>query len=225
VKLRLVISCFSLVLLSGCARYVNWGRSQFEQVTYRVVHERDFDPYIQSIDRYDGFNTVGHFDLVWYAYPVLEWFFKQYGERVGASSAAWKKLYNEQMLEQRQRIVFYIALPYNSNSLVAQLSLEKSDLALWSARLYIDGIEHQPVEIRKISRPIIELAHIFGPRYDAHYRELYYVAYARSSQDTNDYLANAQALCLVLRSDVYEVVASWTPQCLERHRRIEEPLQ
>lgn len=224
-RIQIIMLCGALLALTGCTRYARWSRSQFEQITYRPVCERDFDPYIQSIDRYDGFNTVGHFDIVWYARPVMAWYFQQYGERVGVSSQAWKKLYDEHTLEQGQRIIFYISLPYSPSSLVSQLSLEKSDLALWSVRLYIDGVEHQPVDVHKISRPMVELAQIFGSRYDPHYRELYYVAYARRSGDTADYLAHASSLCLVLRSESYEITASWTPNCLERHRRIEEPIQ
>src|SRR5437762_3031875 len=122
VKITKPLLLLPLFLLSGCARYVRWGRSQFEQITHRPVHERDFDPYIQSIDRYDGFNTVGHFDIVWYARPVMNWFFCQYAGRVGDHSEAWKALHDQHLREQHERIVFYISLPLSANSLVAQLS-------------------------------------------------------------------------------------------------------
>jgi hypothetical protein len=211
--------------LSGCRRYYEWGRAQFDQVMYRDVHDDVIDPYVQSIDQYDGFTTVGHFDVLWYAQPVMRWYFKQYGDRVGACSDAWKKLYNEQSIEQQQRIVFYALLPYTDTTLKPQLSIEKSDISTWYPVLYIDGKEHQPIEIKKVLRVQPELAQIFASRFDPHYRVLYYIAYRRSCDETRDYLAEAQDICLVLRSASYEVEACWTPECLERHRRINEPIQ
>lgn len=214
-----------MLSLSGCRRYYDWANAQFDQVGYRCVYDDVIDPYVQSIDQYDGFATVGHFDLLWYARPVLHWYFKHYGDRVGSCSQAWQKLYNEQILEQQQRIVFYVLMPYADTTLKPQFSIEKSDIALWYPVLYIDGKEHQPIEIKKVLRVAPELIQIFASRYDPHYRTLYYIAYKRCPNESEDYLAHAQELCLVLRSAEYEVEGCWTPECLERHRRINEPLQ
>lgn len=211
--------------LSGCGRYYDWTSAQFDQVMYRSVHDDVIDPYVQSIDQYDGFATVGHFDILWYARPVVQWYFKQYGDRVGACAEVWKKLYNEHIIEQHQRIVFYVLVPYADTTLKPQFSIEKSDIATWSPVLYIDGQEHQPIEIKKVLRVAPELAQVFASRYDPHYRVLYYIAFQRCPSETADHLAHAQDLCLVLRSVSYEVEGCWTPECLERHRRINEPLQ
>lgn len=225
-KYRMCIMGALIVLFfSGCRRYYDWVGAQFDQVMYRSVHDDVIDPYIQSIDQYDGFTTVGHFDILWYARPVLHWYFKQYGDRVGTCSDVWQRLYNEQTLEQQQRIVFYVLMPYADTTLKPQLSIEKSNVAQWYPVLYIDGKEHQPIEIRKVIRVAPELAQIFASRYDPHYRTLYYIAYKRCPRETEDYLAHAEELCLVLRSAAYEVEGCWTPECLERHRRINEPLQ
>lgn len=224
-KLQRLSLLLIILTLTGCRRYVDWASAQFDQVVHRDAHDDVIDPYVQSIDQYDGFTTVGHFDVLWYAQPVVRWYFKQYGDRVGECSEAWKKLRNEQNIEQQQRIVFYVLMPYADTTYKPQLSIEKSDISMWYPVLYIDGTEHQPIEIKKITRVQPELAQIFASRYDPHYRTLYYVAYKRCPNEREDYLAHAQDICLVLRSESYKVEACWTPECLERHRRINEPIQ
>src|SRR5579885_1068642 len=71
-------------ILPGC-RYVEWGKGQFQQADKWCDYVKPVKPYIRSMDLFDGFSTVGHFDVLLVAEPVRQAYTKAFAYRRGMS--------------------------------------------------------------------------------------------------------------------------------------------
>jgi len=202
-----------VIVLAGCNdRYYRWGSRQFEQACVREDHCKDIASLVRSADRYDGFNTVGHFDALWYSPQAMDWFLEEYAQRSGGvTSEAYRKLEKQLEKDRNNHIVLYLLMPDDTNgSLQPHMALNEGGLSKWSVMLDIDGTYHQPLKIEKIRHVVPEIRASFGKRFDEHYRICYRVTFLRVTEEGDDILSHADCMKCILRSPQYEIAMSWT---------------
>lgn len=217
-KTHIQIICLgTLLLCAGCGtsnRYYRWIASQFSQVCIPHKNSCFADAYIQSQDRYDGFNTVGHYDVLWYAAPVRMWHIDRMQEQFGWTDADTEKETQKYAEDDKKMITFYALMSQdNSEAIRPRLTHRSKDAqkSLWGATLIIDGRSYPITEIKKTLLPSA-FTYCFGDRFDFHYRTIYRISCPRV-QDNKDILADAHHLELRLNTIRYEISFCW-PQTL-----------
>lgn len=225
---RSLIGIGALCSLGGCSRYRQWAVAQFEQTGERDTERATVDSYVQSLDQWDGFTTVGRFDAIWCAAPVVEWQVRQLAERSGGSCLPTAPLREQLLQELESFAIFYLLMTDDTDgSLRPQLSLDDAQNATWSVMLRVGDAITCPVSITKISRCDIDpsLIALFGPRYDARYRKLYRITFARAALQGHELLADMPCMQLILRSIAYECVITWTAEMVGHHRVYSEHIR
>lgn len=226
---KAVLCSVLLLTLYGCNRYHRWARAQFEQTEYRNILRGEIEHYVQSSDQWDGFTTVGRFDALWYARPVVEWHMQQCTARTGGILyPELAAIRDERLKEIDTYAIFYLLMTDDTGgSLKPQLSLEEPHNANWSVLLNVEGAIYTPLSIKKIAKHLVEpeLIALFGPRYDARYRNLYKVAFPRAAVEGRDTLGELTCMKLIMRSVAYEVAIVWDTDTIKISRIYSEHIR
>jgi len=204
-----------LCIVPGCRnRYYDWAVSQFEQVTTRGC-PHDLEAYVQSEDRYDTFNVVGHYDILWYSYPVMEWYLQALQSRAGLLPDHREKVIRKALADQKKSLIFYLLMSDDTGgSLRPQLSVQDQPQAKWSITLLVGKRTYEPVSIQKVRIPS-EMICLFANRYDPHYRFSYKIVFQRYDED--DDLLEFNPLHIELKSVQYGISFKWEKSCIEHH--------
>jgi hypothetical protein len=207
----ILVLCF----VSGCKnRYYEWAASQFEQVKLRGC-PHTLEAYVQSEDRYNTFNVVGHYDILWYAYPVMEWHMEALQSRAGLLPDHMEKISRDTLADQEKSLIFYLLMSDDTEgSLRPQLSVQDQLQAKWSITLVVGKRMYEPVSIRRVRIPS-EMMCLFGNRYDPHYRLSYKIVFQR--YDEHDDLLEFNPLRVELKSVNYNIQFTWEKSCVEHH--------
>jgi len=213
--MRRFLLVITLCILSGCSnRYYDWASSNFEQVTMRSCSHA-LTSYVQSEDRYDTFNIVGHYDILWYSLPVLEWHMNSLVDRASLIPEHIQKLANELYDVQKHSLVFYLLMSDDTEgSLRPQLSVTDQERSKWSISLVVGTKSYEPVSIRRVIVPT-EITCLFGNRFDPHYRFSYKIVFARYDED--DDLLEINPIHITLKSVQYTVDFEWDEACIAQH--------
>jgi hypothetical protein len=127
-----------------------------------------------------------------------------------------------------QYAIFYLLMTDDTNgSLRPQLSLDTTQTAVWSALLRVGTATFCPLSIERVCRYTVDpaLVALFGPRYEARYRNLYRIAFAREALQGHELLADMPCMQLVLRSVAYEIAITWTADMVNSHRVYSEHIR
>lgn len=227
---KIALMCAAaMLILSGCNRYHRWARAQFEQTCYRNILRDEVEHYVQSSDQWDGFTTIGRFDALWYARPVVEWHMQQFIARAGGILyPEIETIRSEHLKDIQDYAIFYLLITDDTNgSLKPQFSLEEPHNASWSVSLNVDTIEYVPVSIKKIAKHLVEpeLIALFGPRYDARYRNLYKIKFPYAALEGRETLGEISCMRLIMRSVAYEVAIVWDAQSIKTARIYSEHIR
>jgi len=164
---------------------------------------------------YDGFQTVGLFDVLWYADPIRELYEQQVIDRYGKLPTTSKVQVAEGGATNQELPVdpshakelnFYVMLSLVDDIVRPLMSATNAE-ALWTPVLCVGESLHTATEVKKVTLEP-ELKRLFGPL-DDRYRATYKVVFNRYDANNTD-LAQ-QELTLYLQSARYKVAFTWVP--------------
>ena len=159
-------------------RYYDWGIAQCKQVVQRDC-PHNLGCYVQSENRHDVFNSVGHYDVLWYSLPVVKWHMNALYERAGLSDEDREKLSFDALNTQNKFLTFYLLMSDDmQGSLQSQLSLHDQMHAKWSVSLTVNNKSYKPCVIKRAAIPT-ELVCLFDKRVHPSYRFSYKILFQR----------------------------------------------
>ena len=134
-----------LLLLPGCGRFIDWGKSNFYQGEQVDNYRCDIKPYIRSVTIYDQFTTRAMFDALWLSDEVRLSYVDLHVSRQGKDEERKNSLLRRQLEENNHYLSFYV------------LSLHEEKLgdpdSEWSMFLRVNDEFYQPMEIKEIELP------------------------------------------------------------------------
>ena len=169
-----VIYIILSLLLPGCGRIIDWGKSNFYQAEDVDNHSKQVEPFIRYVTIYDQLTTRGHFVALWLsdevraAYAALNVF------REGKSEEKMQQVLARQLEENKHYITFYVLSTY-------EVTLGDSRSS-WNIFLQVDGVRYHPVEIKVIELPY-EYQIFFGSHWNS-FKEPYRIRFI--AQDTDE---------------------------------------
>jgi len=190
----------SLLILSGCGRIVDWGKSNFKQAEKIKFKYKEARQDLKSIIVYDQLTTVAMFDALWLSDNVRMAYVDLHAMKYGKSEEQKKTMLRRQLAENSHFISFYLAVPY-------ELILGEKN-SKWSISLEIDGESYLPIEVKVIDiNP--EYKAIFGEKF-TRFKNLYSIRFdAKNVQEHSLITPDTKELKLYFRSTKKEVELSW----------------
>lgn len=213
-----------LCILPGC-RYYNWASKSFKQVDKRSSCYELVMPYRCSTTLYDGLNTVGMFDILWYSDAVRNTYQKLSDDRFGVSAplaspetlscgacplnaAPVNAEQNVSDSKNQSRLIFYLVTTSAEDSMVPLFATANNKNSIWSAVLKQGDAHYPAVEIKKVSLTP-ELKAFFAHHVNR-YRDIYRIEFNRYAPDGTDLMPTPDTImCVSLRSVQYEVTFCW----------------
>lgn len=215
-EMKSYIPLFLLAVLPGCTRYYEWGKQHFVQAEKRPIVNNSVDPYVQRAIVYDQFQTVGMFDVLFYADPVRAHYEQQVQDRFGTlpgkavtnlPTGGSRVQDTATDTKEAKELVFYVMLSIVDDLMHPLLSADNTE-ALWTPMLSVNGQLCRAALVKKVTLEP-ELKRFFGP-IDDRYRVTYKVVFARFDDAGVD--RSAQPLQLLLQSAQYKVAFAWSPE-------------
>ena len=196
------IMCVGIVLLlSGCAAVIDWGKKSFKQGEELKTDREPVAKYIRAESVYDQFDTHARFVALWLNDEVRTEYAKLHGRSRGSSPQQEEMLIRRQLEEGKHFITFYVMT-------LAETTLGELD-SEWHLFLKInDTTTIVPTDIKQIDLPN-EYKYFFGKhftRFKVPYRVLFD---AKDLEDRCLIDATSQTLTLVIRSVNREVNLGW----------------
>lgn len=152
-----VLPFFLLLMLPGCGRIIDWGKSNFNQGEDVIDFASQVSPYIRSVTIYNQLETKAIFDVLWLTDEVREIYADLHIMRQGKSKEKLNAVLRRQLEENNHYISFYILSTHD-----VKLGVPESH---WSFFLQAGGVQYHPVEIKEIELPY-EYQIFFGPRWN-----------------------------------------------------------
>ena len=196
------IACVGIVLLlSGCAAVIDWGKKSFPQNDPIVTDRDPVAKYIRSEVIYDQFDTKGKFVALWLNDEVRIEYAKLHGRSRGSSPQQEELLIKRQLDENKHFITFYVLS-------LSDVILGEPE-SIWHPFLKInDTTVIVPTDIKQIDLPN-EYKFFFGKHY-TRFKVAYRVLFdAKDLEDRCLIDETTQILNLVVRSVDREVSMKW----------------
>ncbi len=212
--------CAFILFLSGCSdnRYVRWGKAQFRQVEKIVREVRSVLPY-QSTTLYDGFVTVGFFDILWFNDQMKTLYLDRVAERLGCSAAqVTVPRTAAASVDLTKELVFYLVMTNPDNDLTPQVAAN-NPRSSWSISLCKDDTWYSATAVDIVTLEP-ELYELMGEKFEPKYRSTYRVKFDRPTNFADE---NTVPFSISLRSNKYIVNFIYDGTCL-RQENPEEPL-
>lgn len=145
---------FSLSVLPGCGRVIEWGKKNFYQGEESPSYTQTPKEYICSVTVYDQLATQAQFDALWLSDAVRMAYVNAFADRTGKNSEQKNMLLRRELEENNHYITFYVLSLYN-------ISLGDC-LSEWSMVLKSNNQMYHPAEIKYVDlSPEFRL--FFGP--------------------------------------------------------------
>lgn len=196
----LMIGC--MVLLSGCGRVIDWGRSTFYQGDIVPVDTSKVQKNIRSIAVYDQFTTRAIFDALFLSDEIRMVYTDMHARKSGKNEDQYNAFLRRQLEENKHYISFYVLSLYEK-------PLGES-ISEWNIFLRVDTRvgELVPVEIRSIELPA-EYRLLFGKKFNR-FKVAYSVKFAtRDAEDAAIISDDTRTISLVFRALDKEVMLTW----------------
>lgn len=162
-----------LLLLPGCGRIIDWGKSNFYQGEQVNNYRCDIKPYIRSVTIYDQFTTRAMFDALWLSDEVRLAYVDLHIARQGNNEDRKNALLRRQLEENNHYLSFYI------------LSLHEVKLgdpySEWTLFLRVNDEFYQPMEVKEIELPY-EYQIFFGKLWNR-FKVPYLVRFSANDRD------------------------------------------
>jgi hypothetical protein len=191
---------FCVVVLTGCGRLIDWGKSRFYQGNSFKIDLDDIKEHIRWATVYDQFSTVATFDALWLSPAVRTAFAQEHAFREEKTEEHYKAALRRQLEEPSHFIAFYV------------LSLHEVGLgdpsSEWALFLTIDNQKLDPLEIKGIDLPY-EYQMFFGKRLTL-FKDTYSVKFDAKTIDEKLYLTpERHTMQLHFRKFDKEVTLEW----------------
>jgi len=147
-NLKLYSLIIALLGISGCSRYIDWGKTVFNQGCQTPVPKCITEKYLASLHIYDQLTTVGLFDILWLSDEVRTAYCKLYAQKRGLCKTNYQACLRRQLEENRHFISFYM-LAYIPHDSADQEQLGEK-CSRWTINLKIGDKCYCPAEIKKI---------------------------------------------------------------------------
>jgi len=191
---------WSLLLLPGCGRIVDWAKDSFYQGNDLHDYSKVPKEYLRSITIYDQFETLGTFDSLWLSDSVRTAYAHLHACRHGKTPDLEKAFLRRQLEENKHFIVFYVLSLYSK-------PLDAEDAA-WSLFLEIDGHRYAPTEIKAIDL-LPEYTFFFGKRFSK-FKVPYWIRFNAYDVENKPLITKeTEEIRLIFRSVEKEVMLSW----------------
>jgi len=109
-KLVRIVVAIMIAIFPGCARYYSWTVKHFTQADKLASCSGRISDFIRSGSRYDGFQTVGFFDILWLSDEVMNAYVDLIAQRCGLSAVKKENLRLEKLADGKHSIVFYLSM-------------------------------------------------------------------------------------------------------------------
>jgi hypothetical protein len=146
-----------LLVLPGCGRIIDWGRSNFYQGTDVDAAVAEVAPLIRSVTIYDQLETKAIFDAVWLNDTVRHAYASLHTMRQGKNEEKMQAVLRRQLEENNHFITFYLLSTHE-----VKLGVPESQ---WSLFLQVNGKDYYPSELKEIELPY-EYQVFFGKRWN-----------------------------------------------------------
>lgn len=192
------IAC--MVLLAGCGRLIDWGKSRLYQGNSFKINSEAVNNHMRWVTVYDQFTTVAMFDALWLSNGVRTAFAQEHAFKEGKSEEHYKAALRRQLEEPNHFIAFYV------------LSLHEVTLgdpaSEWSVFLMIDGQKLDPIELKGIDLPY-EYQMFFGKRL-TQFKDAYSIKFNAKNGDGNlSITPETRTIKLYFRKFDKEVILTW----------------
>ncbi len=143
--IHVYVAVVMLVMLPGCGRLIDWGKSNFYQGEQVDNYRCDIKPYIRSVTIYDQFTTRAMFDALWLSDEVRLAYVDLHVSRQGKDEDRKNALLRRQLEENNHYLSFYVLSLHD-----VKLGDPESE---WSLFLRVNEEFYQPMEIKEIELP------------------------------------------------------------------------
>lgn len=197
------VNIIMLLMLTGCGRIIDWGKSNFYQGEQLDINIKEVTPFIRSVTIYDQLETKAMFDALWLSDEVRTAYAKLHTLRQGKDDELQKAFLRRQLEENIHYISFYV------------LSLHDIKLgdkeSCWSLFLQIDGVDYLPLEIKQLDLPY-EYQIFFGKQWNR-FKAPYLVRFrAKNDDDTPLITEQTKRIIMHVRSAYKEHAFIWQLQ-------------
>jgi len=198
---NIVMVMVLMMLLPGCARIIDWGKSQFNQGDELNVNAEKVRTYIRSLKIYDQMSTAGIFDVLWLSDTVRTEYAHVHAYKEGRDHDRTTAFLRRQLEENRHYISFYVLVPY-------YIKLGSMIDDNWSLFLKIDDYVVHPVECKTVElSPEYQL--FFCKRFNR-FKTAYSVKFDAKDRDKNNIITPAtQVMTLCFRSTNKQANLVW----------------
>lgn len=192
----LILLC---MLLPGCGRIVDWGKTNFYQAKELTDFSDEIKPCLRTITIYDQLETKAIFDALWLSDAVRMAYAKLHTLRQGKNEEKYQLSLRRQLEENNHYVTFYILSTYE-----VKLGVPESQ---WSFFLLVDGREYHPFELKEIELPY-EYQLFFGKRWNR-FKVPYLIRFKSMTDDEQIIKEEANSMSLIVRSGQKEHVFVW----------------
>ncbi len=195
-----MLSITALLLLSGCGRIIDWGKTNFYQGQEMPSFSQDVKPFLRSVTIYDQLETKAWFDLLWLSDEVRTAYAKLHVERMGQSEEKYQAVLRRQLEENSHYITFYVLSTHET-----KLGTPDSQ---WSLFLRVNGKDYQPFEFKKVDLPY-EYQQFFGSYWNR-FKEPYLLRFQMMDENEKPLINEfTPAVQLYVRSADKEHLFTW----------------
>ena len=188
------------LLLPGCGRLIDWGKSRFYQGNSITFDHTAIDNYTRWATIYDQFTTVAFFDALWLSDPVRTVYARENSFREGKSAEHYKAFMRRQLEENNYFITFYVLasadIPLGDPSSAWKILLKVYDMVLYPAECKAIDL---PSDYKVLLKKRITL-----------FKDSYIVTFhAKTNEDKPIITPETRSLELHFRSSDKEVILGW----------------
>lgn len=110
-------SIILLVSLTGCQRWIDWGKDVLHQTPSICYDEQIPHAYVRSLRLYDQLNTLAFFDALWLSDTVMDSYNAVHAERHGFHCHCSDEAFKHALIGEPGVVSFYLlaATPHTNN--------------------------------------------------------------------------------------------------------------
>ena len=203
--MKRAVGCYGTILgvllvLPGCGRLIDWGKSNFYQGKDLNNYSNQAKPFVRSVTIHDQFSTTGSFDALLLNQEVRTAYTDLHSARFAKSPEHKNAFLRRQLEEMDHYISFYVLSLYE-----VTLGVPESQ---WSLFLEVDGNTYAPTELKVTELPY-EFQQFFGNKWNR-FKEPYFVRFSATDIEDNPIITpTTKKITLHIRSANKGDVLSW----------------
>lgn len=214
--IRLVLSCFLLLIFPSCIKYYKVIKNEFPQGKKHKDRREVAYNYLRTSKVYNQFTTQAIFHTLWLSNDVRSSYIDDFAQRRGKQQDARDALLKRQLEENRHWISFYVLADLRNRQHVAL----NDKNAFWTMYLETqDGKRVEPISIKTIDLEP-EYQRYFGHRYTP-YKDMYLVRFPAKALNGREYLKrNDDSFKLIISSPYKRLEVEWQKKNRKKHAEL-----